>query len=408
MILKLKRTILWAAGGCCILIIGIVVLMMVKSSRDTQLLLEDSIKTQLMSICTSARESINPSELVTWNSEEEAKASPEYQQTHKSLSRLAMQSGADYIYILREFDGRYYFVMDTDTFDTSIFIEYDIAQVHKNAFAGVPDANIMNVVDEWGSYNTGAVPIYHNGSVVAIVSADITDTYISQSRAAARRNMILLVLVLAVVLSAVMIALDLMLVNLKKMQDALYNLANYDRVTNLPNRNFLFKQLSEMTPESQSNPFALFFIDLDNFKSVNDSAGHDAGDELLRNIADYLNEYSRPDMTAFRPSAGSLNVAARIGGDEFILLLSNLSTPEEASRWGEDLLNNFGGIGGNIGRYIDSHRIGLSIGIALCPVHTDDYNVLIKYADIAMYHAKRAGKNRCVVYNDSLTPKEEK
>lgn len=175
--------------------------------------------------------------------------------------------------------------------------------------------------------------------------------------------------------------------------------ALFDNVTGLPNRQHLMEHLVELTADPIKGAFGLVFIDLDNFKVVNDNAGHDAGDELLRSIAQYL-DHALYDTMSFRPSAGKLNIAARVGGDEFIQVVNGLDTHEKAALVAEKLLDGFKS--GHMSRYIEKYSVGLSIGVALYPHDTEDYHVLIKYADIAMYHAKHGGKNQYRIYTDEM------
>lgn len=184
------------------------------------------------------------------------------------------------------------------------------------------------------------------------------------------------------------------------MQTKLKRQALYDNVTNLPNRQYLMDYLARLTSGPEKTPFAILFIDLDNFKLVNDNAGHDAGDELLRHIAQYLDS-SAENVKSFRPSAGQLNIAARVGGDEFIQVVNGVDNEEKAAEVARHLLDNFKSE--HVDRYIDKYNVGMSIGVALYPFHSDNYHVLIKYADVAMYHAKHGGKNQYTIYTDEMS-----
>jgi len=183
----------------------------------------------------------------------------------------------------------------------------------------------------------------------------------------------------------------------RKMQDKL----NYDVLTGLPNRQFLMTYLPEIADISikKNIPFALLLIDLDNFKKVNDGARHDAGDELLRHVAVYLGNVHE-NSKSFRPPPGALNVSARIGGDEFVQIVLGAGTEDEADMAAKKVLDNFSSP--SINRYIENYQVGLSIGAALFPYHAENFKVLIKYADIAMYHAKNSGKNTCRICNDEM------
>ena len=402
MTVKYKRSVL-TVFGCLFTLVFVVVLGLgIKTYKDAQALLEDSVCKQLVSVSIAAREMMDTDAFLTYTYESMAEDAA-YQLTLGKLRDLQRDVGAAYIYALREMDGQVMFIFDTD--EEGSFDSYDVFPVHQEAFAGKESASIMNVQDEWGSFNTGAVPIWKDGKVVGIVSADIEDELVSQSRSASRFNMVLLAVVLSLMLLVILFVLNALLQKLQGVQDELHRMAHYDKLTNLPNRQYLFNQLEELSSRKPRVPFAVFFVDLDNFKKVNDNAGHDAGDELLRHIGRYL-EQPHKDAQVFRPASGRLNVTARIGGDEFIIVATKIETSEEAAAYAKDLLDNFRDA--EISRYIDEYNVGLSIGVALFPYHTEDFNVLLKYADIAMYHAKRSGKNQYMVYHEGLEGKAEK
>ena len=132
---------------------------------------------------------------------------------------------------------------------------------------------------------------------------------------------------------------------------------------------------------------------------MNDNAGHDAGDALLRHIAQYL-DGALENTKSFRPAAGQLNIAARVGGDEFIQVVHGVETEEKAREIAIRLLGNFKNQ--YLDRFIEKYAVGLSVGVALYPYHSDNYHVIIKYADMAMYAAKQAGKNQYRLYSDEL------
>ena len=402
MTMKHKTMIMSIFCGFFIAVFVVVLWVNMKTQTDAQALLEDSVCNQLISISVAAREIIDVDSFLTYT-DEHAAENTAYQTTLKQLRDLQKQVGAKYIYALRMIEGEARFIFDTDLEGT--FDAYELSTVHKEAFAGDESASIMSVQDKWGSFNTGAVPIWKDGDVVGIVSADIEDSFLSKSLADSSRNTTLLATSLGIMLIIIVIAMNVMLNKLKRVQDELHHMAHFDKLTNLPNRQYLFKQLDSLSKKKPLIPFAVFFIDLDNFKTVNDSAGHDAGDELLQCIGKYL-EAPSENTQVFRPTAGRLNVTARIGGDEFIIVATNIDMAEDAASHAKALLDGFSSV--EIDRYIGKYNVGLSIGVALFPHHTKDVNVLLKYADIAMYHAKRSGKNQYVVYDESLAPKEEK
>ena len=263
---------------------------------------------------------------------------------------------------------------------------------------------LFRSVDEYGSFNTGAVPIYRYSNLVGIICTDIQDTLITENRRASQQNGIILAVSMAVVLAALMSFLFYLLRKIKDTQGDLRRMAHNDHITGLPNRLYLFEYLDEHMALKPKVPFALVFIDLDNFKSVNDLAGHDAGDELLQKIGSFLNIESRNAKT-FHPSAGYLNVSARVGGDEFIMVYPGASTKEDAERIVGQIYDDFKPA--KISRLIDKYHVSLSIGVALYPYHSENYHALIKYADTAMYQAKKAGKGQYRIYTENMRGKEE-
>lgn len=379
-------------------ILGVVAVMNIKNSMELRALLTDSVKTQLISTSLAAREMIDPKAFAAYKDESVAN-SLAYQSILHNLRGLAHRVGAEYIYALKKQGDQYVFVFDTDTEDPSIFVPYDLSPVHEAAFAGRNAADVMNVDDQYGSFNTGAVPIMLDGEVIGVVSTDVEDTYLETSYRTALFNSLLLVGILLLTMLVMLFAVRLLLKRIADMQGKLQRQALYDNITGLPNRQYLMEHLTAITAGPSPAPFALFFIDLDNFKQVNDSAGHDAGDELLRQIARYL-DTALDNAKAFRPSAGKLNIAARVGGDEFIQVVEGLDDAGLAAETAQHLLDGFKNA--NLSRYIEKYNVGLSIGVARYPYDTKDYHVLIKYADVAMYHAKHGGKNQYRIYNDEM------
>jgi diguanylate cyclase (GGDEF)-like protein len=171
------------------------------------------------------------------------------------------------------------------------------------------------------------------------------------------------------------------IVRRKMHQMELYHSANYDKLTNLPNRSLFYDRLTQVVGQSKryNRKFALMFIDLDGFKSVNDTLGHDAGDELLIETAKKLIGCVRNSDTV-----------ARMGGDEFTIILSSISTPENAEIVARKIIQVL-----SSPFKIKGHdlQIGASIGISLYPENGDDIDTLLKKADQAMYQAKKNGKN---------------
>jgi diguanylate cyclase (GGDEF)-like protein len=167
---------------------------------------------------------------------------------------------------------------------------------------------------------------------------------------------------------------------LQAAQQAL-RLALYDVLTGLPNRKLITERLSQALTKArrEKTQAALLFIDLDNFKPVNDDFGHPIGDLLLKDVARRLQECMRESDTA-----------ARLGGDEFIVLLPSVEGKHGAMVVATKILHALNrpfDIAGN------RLQISASIGVALYPDHGSDEKSLLKFADTAMYKAKNSGRN---------------
>lgn len=168
----------------------------------------------------------------------------------------------------------------------------------------------------------------------------------------------------------------------KAAEDENWHKANYDLLTGLPNRRlFLDRLMQDIKHAERGNgQLALLFIDLDRFKEANDNFGHDAGDLLLRRVADRIRAYVRETDTV-----------ARLGGDEFVVILKNVGDVEHVKRVTEKILK---GLSTPFEIYTHHIDISSSIGIAIFPQDASIPDELIKNADHAMYTAKTAGRNR--------------
>lgn len=164
----------------------------------------------------------------------------------------------------------------------------------------------------------------------------------------------------------------------------------YDALTGLPNRKKMLEQFNILM-ESKNEKFAVLFIDLDNFKNVNDNFGHYVGDQILKAVADRLKESIR-----------SSDTISRIGGDEFIILLRDLKSFVDA----EKIAVAIGKVLEPAFIYNRSHlHIGSSIGISIFPEHGGDADTLIKNADLAMYEVKNNGGYGYSIYCSELKQK---
>ena len=185
-------------------------------------------------------------------------------------------------------------------------------------------------------------------------------------------------------------------------KDRLRQMAYYDSLTSLPNRRLFSEQLNLLLRLAKRNDevLALLFLDLDNFKRINDSLGHSAGDTLLREVGNRLSGCVRDsDVVAHYVESGPRIDVSRLGGDEFTVVLNQIDCAESAELVARRLLDAL-----SEPMVIGGHELVVtpSIGIALSPDHATDVDGLLKAADTAMYHAKAAGKNKCLFYQPDM------
>jgi diguanylate cyclase (GGDEF)-like protein/PAS domain S-box-containing protein len=171
----------------------------------------------------------------------------------------------------------------------------------------------------------------------------------------------------------------------KKAESQLHNLSNRDRTTSLPNRNLFFTNLHKLVQQDAHH--ALLVFDLDNFKKINDSLGHQLGDSLLAKLAMRLNKLTREN-----------DVFYRLGGDEFALVMSNTNDLHVITRTAKQFLAAI-----STPFKMAGHELAItsSVGIVLFPEDGNTPEVLLKNADTAMYHAKKKG-NSYLFFNDTM------
>ncbi len=168
-------------------------------------------------------------------------------------------------------------------------------------------------------------------------------------------------------------------------QAQLIELAYYDSLTRLPNRKFFFDRLKKEISHAHRHGrrFGLLYVDLDGFKKINDTMGHDAGDELLIKVGSALEKTLRKEDTV-----------GRLGGDEFAVILSEIKVPEDVKQVGEKIVL---AMGQPFRLKAGIAQIGASVGAVIFPDHEISMERLIKRADSAMYRAKAAGKSTCIM-----------
>lgn len=175
--------------------------------------------------------------------------------------------------------------------------------------------------------------------------------------------------------------------NLLELKNVLQHHAYHDALTGLPNRILLYDRLKQAILRADRNhkPLAICYLDLDGFKHVNDTLGHAAGDELLKEVAHRFSKLLRANDTV-----------ARLGGDEFVILFGDLTDADDYKLLLDRVLQHI-----NEPIFIDGNEanVSASIGVTLYPLDKNPADELLEHADVAMYHAKQSGKAQYQLYN---------
>ena len=177
----------------------------------------------------------------------------------------------------------------------------------------------------------------------------------------------------------------------RKDEETIRHLAYYDPLTGLPNRILFNDRLTQALAHARrrgSRGIAVMFLDLDHFKTINDTLGHSAGDELLRSAAARLASSLREEDTV-----------ARLGGDEFLFLLPGVDDVEDATRIGQKIVNLF-----STPFLVHEHELHVttSVGISVFPIDGTSEEMMVRNADTALYRAKAAGRNRFQLYAPAM------
>ncbi len=177
----------------------------------------------------------------------------------------------------------------------------------------------------------------------------------------------------------------------KTREEELEHLANYDTLTGIYNRYSFYTHLEQEIERSKRDnmSFAVLYLDLDGFKPINDSLGHDAGDIVLKKFAKRLKNGIR-----------TVDFVARLGGDEFVVILHNVKKIKLATKVAEKIIDTF-----SVPFNVKDEKVyaGTSIGISIYPEHTTDAETLVKYADSALYQSKANGKNNYTLYDKDIS-----
>lgn len=187
-------------------------------------------------------------------------------------------------------------------------------------------------------------------------------------------------------------------------EEKVRRMAYYDALTGLPNRESFKKRLEKAVAHARryERLLATLFLDIDDFKRINDTLGHNVGDQLLRSMGKRLSDSVRNTDTIGHDHFGNSEAnqeVARLGGDEFTVLLSEIHRPQDAAVVAERILKSL-----SKPLMLHGHEVFItpSIGIALFPKDAEDVESLIKHADMAMYYSKRQGKQQYQFYNKDL------
>ncbi len=232
------------------------------------------------------------------------------------------------------------------------------------------------------------VPIMHDGKVLGVINL-----YVKEGHQRDQREERFLWAV-ADVLAGI--------IRHKQAERQIQYLAYYDDLTGLPNR-VLFKDRVEYSLKEThrySGLVAVLFLDLDNFKKINDTLGHRMGDLMLKEVARRLKTCLRDSDTIARKNENlPENSLARLGGDEFTVLLINIGQIEDAAKVSQRILDVI-----SQPITLDSHEVIItaSIGISICCIEDDNVDSLLKHADTAMYKAKKEGKNNYKFFDQSM------
>ncbi|WP_250474878.1 EAL domain-containing protein [Caballeronia sp. GAFFF1] len=198
------------------------------------------------------------------------------------------------------------------------------------------------------------------------------------------------ILIITLVLSRFDAQNELLAGSVSRLHGQIVHMATFDTLTDLPNRRTVTERIGRAVRNATNNGsrFAILFMDLDGFKTINDSLGHSIGDEVLQAFAKRLLQCVRGG-----------DAVGRLGGDEFVVVLEGIGTPTDAEKLAERILEAM-----RKGLVVADHSLQVmpSIGIALFPEDGDSVETLLKHADVAMYEAKRGGRSTYRFFEASM------
>lgn len=285
--------------------------------------------------------------------------------------------------------------------DNYSFIKYNQSTEEKKSILDIADERIINENSYIVKNNDVKYLIfrgytlhdYKNSDIGYFVFMDEMDYYMDTIVFIRWISIIATILLVIIIVELIYKLINRYTAELTAQKDILDYQAHYDLLTGLSNR-ILFNDRLEQAVEKgkrQESKFALFFIDLDRFKQINDSLGHSIGDKVLQIIAKRLQAVMRREDSI-----------SRLGGDEFTILVQNLKEGTDASLLAQKIISSL-----SEPINIENHTLYVttSIGISIFPNDGINANNLLKYADAAMYKAKEEGKNNFQYYSSEMTEK---
>ncbi len=291
---------------------------------------------------------------------------------------------------LRQSEERWKFALEgagDGVWDWNVVQDSVIFSPHYKTILGYTDKDISADPDAWNGriHPDDRIPV--DAAIHAYLDGHSTNYY-NEHRVTCRDGSVKWVLARGMIVSHTANGKPLRMIGTlsditerKNMEDRMRHLAHYDPLTELPNRALLNERLQQSVLKARrdKSSMALMFLDLDKFKPVNDTLGHETGDLLLKQVAQRL-------LNSMRAS----DTVARIGGDEFVVLLHAIDLESDATLVADKILHAI-----KQPFSINRHTIDISgsIGIAVYPQHGDDEKLLLINADVAMYQAKQKGRN---------------
>ncbi len=285
------------------------------------------------------------------------------------------------------------YVAETDSFEITLLYGEDVLKTSNLAAAGTGLERVLKEqqtvyfsdlsqssrieqrrFSKQGLNTAWSLPVRIEGEVVAVLNTAATETRDDGGK-------------LVEVLEALSSILGSTLERLKLQEQLIYQV-NHDTVTDLPNRRLLYRKMNRLIGSDTEQKFAVLFIDLDRFKVVNDTFGHQVGDELLRIVGKRIKHVIREE-----------DIVARIGGDEFIVLIKENAASGRSSSTAQRIIHS---ISKSFKVRENSVHIGASIGICISSGGACNAQEMIKAADMAMYKAKAAGRNTYRVCNSTI------